>query len=215
MASFYLTPFGEPEKKYELHATTNINVSFSSTVTNYPIETGSSVSDNVVMNPASVSFRGVLTDVAQSKTVSITSALNLISGKNPDVPKKLEEYIKDLRDLQFKKTVFTVSFSGNDDGKISGIQKAILTKFDISKDASLGKSWEVDITLQEIRFASRALTVDAPKDDFKHLTAKNKEDSGGTSGLDDSQAVKTIDGVALSGDLNAKGTVIDVSILQP
>ncbi len=215
MASFYLSPDGEPDTRYELHATTNIKVGFSSTVTNYPIETGSAVSDNVVMNPASVSFTGVLTDVAQSKEISITNALNLITNKNPEVPKKLELYIQELRDLQFNKTVFTVFFSGDDDGKISQINKAILTQFDINKDSSLGKSWAVDITLQEVRFATPAKTVDAPKDDFKHLTAKQKEGSGNGSGLDDSEAVSTLEGVGLEGDLNAKGRVIDVSILNP
>ncbi|MCP4394937.1 MAG: hypothetical protein GY804_11825 [Alphaproteobacteria bacterium] len=213
MASFYLTPFGKPDKKYELHATTNINVGFSSTVTNYPIETGSSVSDNVVMNPASVSFTGVLTDVAQSKEISITNALNLIAKNNPEVPKKIEEYINDLRSLQFKKTVFTVYFSGNDDGKISEIQKAILTKFDISKDSSLGKSWAVDVTLQEVRFATPAKTVDAPKDDFKHLTAKNKEDLGGTAGVDASQTQR-VEGASVYTDLNAKGESIDFGIIS-
>lgn len=204
MASFYLSPIDAPEVIYELHATTSIQVGFSSSVTNYPIETGSSVSDNIVMNPETVSFSGFLTDVSQTAGFSpITFITNLIKDNDKGSPKKLKEYIEDLRLLQFEKIVFKVFFSGDSDTFAGEIDFAILTQFDLSKDPSLGTSWGVTVTLQQVRFAQQAQLVAVPAEAFALLNAKNAKAQGNGGGLTEPQSCTTVDGLNRQALLNA------------
>ena len=185
MANFYLQPVNDPTILYELHATTDIKASFQSTVTTYPIETGSDVSDNVVMSPATVSFTGVLTDVKQSGSfLSLSFIKDAITQTLPDVQIPYFDYINELRQRQFAKELFYVYISGDNAGEIEDIELAIITDFSINKDTSLGQSWSVDISLQEVRLASRAQLEAQPAVDYSELTAANTQGSGNTGGVD-------------------------------
>ena len=208
MANFYISPVREnlsdPEIIYELHATTQVRVGFSSTVTNYPTETGSVLSDNVVMNPDTVSFTGILTDVSQTAGFSPISIFeDFVRGDNDAVPRKLETYIEDIRMLQFEKEVFKVYFSGDNDGIIANIEFAILTQFDLNKDPTLGQSWSVTVALQEIRFAQQAQLVGVPAEAFAVLNAQNTKDKGNGSELDGNQNCQVLEGDNLDGLQNS------------
>lgn len=180
MASFYLQPQDNPEFLYELHATTEVNVTFTSSVSSYPIETGSDVSDNVVMSPAEVTFSGVLTDVKQAGSfLSLSAVTDLLTGSSPDYQITIDEYVNELRARQFNKELFYVYYSGDNDGELEDIQSAILTSLKINKDNTLGNSWNVDVTMTEVRLASRAQLDAQPSADYGDLLKGNE--SGGAN----------------------------------
>ncbi len=185
MANFYLQPQSDIMSLYELHATTDISVSFASEVTSYPIEDGSDVTDNVVLSAIEVSFQGILTDVKQEGSLlSIDTVKNLLTSQKDEAAIKAKaEYIEDLRRLQKEKEIFLVYFSGDNDGELSDLELAILTQFDISKTAEIGSSWEVSVTLQEIRVATRAQVDAQPSADFSALLAANKKGAGSSADL--------------------------------
>ncbi len=185
MASFYLQPHDNPEFLYELHATTDVQVTFASEVTSYPIETGSDVTDNVVMSPAEVTFKGVLTDVKQAGSyLSLSALADAITGTTPEYQITIAEYVNELRARQFNKELFYVYYSGDNAGDLEDIEIAILTSMTISKDPSLGNSWSVDVTLQEVRLASRAVLDAQPSADYATLTASNEKGSANTANGD-------------------------------
>lgn len=187
--NFYLQPVNSPTDIYELHATTDIQVTFPSKVTNYPTQTGKVVSDNVVIDPETVSFTGVVTDVKQSGFSPISFVTNQFTD-DQGTPKKWSEYIEDLRRLQKQKETFYVYFSGDNDGELADFEHAILTQFDINKDVSLGNAWGVNVTLQNVRYASAAEIVSEPQGAFQSKLTTTGDGSGSTSDLTAAEAEK-------------------------
>ena len=187
MASFYLQPLSDINSLYELHATTDISVSFGSSVTSYPIEDGADVTDNVVLEPIVVSFQGILTDVSQaSSLLSVDQIINrLTSQKDEAAIKSKVEYIENLRTLQRDKELFLVYFSGDNDGELSDLETAILTGMDINKTAEIGSSWEVSVEMQEARLASRAVTGAQPLVDY---VIPNENADANCAGVDGDQS---------------------------
>ena len=162
---FFLRPLGLPEnftKSYELHATTDIDVTFKTSFSKQPTQSSKTQSDNIVVDPIVIKFTGVLTDVAQGGGLISTIQNRAFDTDGTDVL-SIGEYIEELRGLQIDKTLFDVTFAGDaTTGQRAGVfgrptannglapvQKAIITSLQIHKDASLGKSWKVNLTLQQ------------------------------------------------------------------
>ncbi len=145
---FYISPIDNPFVAYELHATTAIDVSFKSSISSQPSENSLSQSDNVVLDPVTVKFTGVLTEVKRGGGI-ISQVQNLVSGATEDI--SIGEYITSLRSAQEDKLLFNVYFSGDAETEniLDPIRSVIITDLSIHKDATLGKSWKVTLTLQE------------------------------------------------------------------
>ena len=188
MASFYIQPENRPAILYELHATTSINVSFQSTVTEYKVEKGKDVSDNVVVGAATVSFSGILTDVKQSAFTVSNFIQEELLQKIPDYQIPIDEYIEDLRARQANRERFYVYFSGDNTKEgLEGIDYAILTSLDLSKTTELGNSWSIDISMKEVRLASRAQLEAQPSVDYSELLASNSAGAGNSANGDISE----------------------------
>lgn len=166
MASFYLVPYSNRRLLYELSATTDVQVAYTSEVTSYRVDSGMQVSDNVFMNPVEVTFTGVISDIQ-------TTAV--------DKPLPVREYLEGLKRLQRNKEVFSVGFSGNAVNGVSGLRYAVITELSISKDETLGSSWGVTITMKELRSAALASITLKPWVEFSHLLEGNSDADGNTA----------------------------------
>lgn len=194
MANFYIQPQNEPTILYELHSTTAVTATFSSELTTYPVESGAVVTENIVMKPATVSFNGILTDVKQNAGFSPITLFSNLLTEAEGTPNKLSEYIEDLRRRQFNKELFFVYFSGVN-AELSDIETAVITTLSISKDPSIGTSWQVSLDMQEVRLADPALTEAIPSDDFHDLLAANAGSGANPSGVDGNQKEKWREGL--------------------
>lgn len=205
MPNFYLQPKSYEKLFFELHATTEISVSFPSKLTSYPIETGQEVTDNIVLEPITVSFSGIITDVGSFSSIGRNAADDAITNNDNNTLLSIEDYIFYLRKLRSEKEVFAVWFSERISG-IDFIDSAILTTFDLSKTTEIGSSWNVKIGLTEVRFANKAEVTSEPNADWRDRLATNKEASASTGGVTNPQKETTIQGLISSRNYSADGT---------
>jgi len=167
MASFFIIPSDTEfnNTMYELHATSNIDVTFKTSFSKQPTQGSGAQSDNIIVDPIVVKFVGVLTDVSIGGGLIDQISDRLTKWPSPFVL-TIGDYIEELRQLQIEKTLFDVTFSGDattggkkvglgltnrrtNNNTLESVKKAIITVLHIHKDASLGTSWKVDITLQQ------------------------------------------------------------------
>lgn len=165
MGQFYLQPSSDPNTTFELSATTSISLSQGASVTSFPVQDGSDASDNVVLSPRTVTFKGILSDVVQSGYVPLRASKQRTQGSNAQF---VEDYIKELQTYIDNKELFTVFATD----RVDSLRNCVITSFNISKDNNLGNnSWNVDIQLQQVRSATQAEVVFVVDADFSALLA--------------------------------------------
>jgi hypothetical protein len=136
MATFYIK---DGNDVFELSATTDVTITYTGAPTRFKVEDGSTVSDHYVVDNATCSFDGVITDI--------------VSLNNPDTVKTSKEYIEGLRRIQLAKRTFTV-FADN---KLQPFDDCVFTQIGIVKSAMEGLSgWRVSLAFEQIRIAERA-----------------------------------------------------------
>lgn len=187
-----LDPDSKKYVRYELHATSDIKVSTPSTTTNYPIEDGSSVTDNIVVQNKTLSLSGILTDVSTTDDTivgGIVSALkSLVTGEEKNDVQGVDTYIKELQARIDNKETFGVHFSK----RLYAVRDCVITNFRYSKTNKYGgEAWLINIDLKQIRWANRAEFVLEPAEDWANLAEKAKEEGGSTATLKDKVAIET------------------------
>ena len=182
MGKFYLeTTNPDPETdlkvRYELHATSEISVTVPSSTTNYTIEKGDDVTDNVVVKNRKATLSGIVTDVSQSGFSVIGSIVDLLTKKSSvdDKAGPVEQYIEQLNERINNKETFSIYFSGI----LLPLHDCVITSFKYSKTNKYGgESWLISLSAQQIRYADRAKFVQEPTDDWKALVEKEKVEGG-------------------------------------
>lgn len=197
MPNFYLQPTSNDQLFFELHATTDISVSFPSKVTSYPIETGQEVTDNIVLEPVVISFTGVITDVGRFSSIGRTSGNEAVTNSSNSTLLSIEDYVFYLRKLRDEKEVFSVFFSLKNSG-IDPIDYAILTGFELTKSSEQGSSWSVNVELQEVRFANKAEVTAQAASDWQDIITKNEDAAANTGGTTGTQKTRTEQGMDYS-----------------
>lgn len=186
MATFYIK---DGNDVFELSATTDVAISYNGSPTRFKVEDGSTISDHYVVENATCSFNGVITDIVS------------LNNKDTSTIKSSKEYIEGLRRIQLAKRTFTVFV----DNKLQPFDSCVFTEIGLVKTAQEGLSgWAVTLGFEQIRIAERAkaslIKIDTTNANAESKDAlSSKTDSGTTSTnteeLDRSLLRGTIDGV--------------------
>jgi len=142
----------------ELDVTMRENHNYSSRVTNYPIEDGSTLSDHIINEPTTLNLEGIVTD----------SPLAIFPTFNRSV-----KAFNQLVDLHRKRVVIKV---------VSGIkvyEKMVITSLDVPREVLTGQSLRFNIQLQEVILDSTVLLQDRDIfDDRKEVINREEVSSG-------------------------------------
>lgn len=146
-----------PTKSPGIIGTVNLDCVFSentsedSDVTDYPIETGSYIQDNIYNRPITFSLSGFLTDTPIGYIQTIE---NLFDTTNQSLTQSAIDALETLKETR---TPFTV---------VTGMRlytNMVFTSFNFSRDTNNGRSANIDCTFKQLLFASYQ-TVQIPSD---------------------------------------------------
>lgn len=163
---------------FQLDATTSVQYTSSSTLTNNPIESGRSTTDHVIQNQDTVTLSGVLTRVKAK-------------GSNSEFVTAPENYIANLQDIKDNATPVTITtfqaptFGGFGEPKnlITPLQNCIVTSLQINKRAGAGSGdLFVDLSATKVEFADQAQVTAQPtaSPNFQN-DASNLQNGAGTT----------------------------------
>lgn len=131
-----------------LDATDSISYELPVQTTNYAVEDGSDISDNIALRPRTVSFTGIITDVKSAQEKANLSTFEYISGL---------EAIRDKREL------FKIYFSSD----LPPLENVFFQSLRISQDNTNGtlrtpdgdrfglSSFKISFTVKEIRITNK------------------------------------------------------------
>lgn len=149
MSRFYIE-YPDPNnsnalKVLSLSSTTSIKISEPANVTSYPVEDGSSVVDNYVVDNRVVTFDGIITNV------SITS---LAGDQLPT-----DDWIAEMRNIRSRKQLVTVHVSG-----VDLVPNCVVTNFQLNKTKSEGiTGWKCSLSMKEVDISERIRVVSVKK----------------------------------------------------
>ncbi len=146
MSNFYIED--SEGNIYEVTTVTDITVDYVSEVSQYPVEKGFSVSDNTTLSPVTLSYKGLITEVAN------------ISNLNPtdDVTK----VVSDLVALRNSKNTFTVYYDNRvgAKGSLPALESCVFTRLSFSRKSGQGYSYNADFSIKQIIIADQAKVVE-------------------------------------------------------
>lgn len=142
---------------YELDSTTEISLSLSGKTTDFPLESGESVSDHYINQNNTISFSGTITDI---KTVEM-----FLDPSGQPWYKSTDEYINGLRDIKKAGEPFSIHFFN----KIEPLDNCVFENLTIEQNQSRGSSGDVNsyrisFTAKQVKFARQTVltSVAAP-----------------------------------------------------
>ena len=160
---------------YTLDCTTDITYSLPSNISSFPVEGGSNVSENIVLQNRTLNFSGYITDI---KTIN---SGNIHSTK---------EHIEALEYVRDNKILFTASFGK----ELPLLENCFFQDLTISQDITTGSvvnkekninSYKVDISLKQLRVIKRAGEGVIRASEIVDPTQTQKDVSGSTSFADE------------------------------
>lgn len=125
----------------ELHATSNIDIDESSTVTEHPIASGGTISDNIYKNSSSVTLKGLLT-----KTFDIEK---FTSDSTPD------NIITKLRKFMTGERTANLYIDTEDGSGVDYYSNMVLTNMSRSRDKKTSNAWMVSLTFKQLLQATQ------------------------------------------------------------
>lgn len=152
----------------QLDAATLEDHTLTATVTQHPVESGATVSDNVVINPVRVRIEGVI-----SNTPLLTQLLSLPTGQNTLATKRAEDARQLLIDLQASRQPFTIATSLGD------YENMIMTSISTARDAPRGRSVHMVMDFEQVTLVTSEKTDLPPGSPGKKTTVKGKKPSAG------------------------------------
>jgi len=168
LISFFFTPISPGKIDIiAIDAVLTENVSYKSTVTDEPVETGEDISDNIVIHPYTVSIKGVITDSPYDEWGNVLKA-NLGEGLS-----RSKSSYEALLDLYYKRIVFNV---------VSGFDiytDVAFTDFTINRDSTSGKAIDFDAEFKHIIKVSPQ-RVKIPRDKSKDKPPGTKDQTQST-----------------------------------
>lgn len=137
---------GEIELDVIISETTNT----SSTITSNPVENGSDVNDNIIMNPMTFSISGIVSDTK----VSPFGGLNTLSSFASDSTPSRDAW-EDLLELQADRTPFTLITN------LKAYDNIVIEGLNTTQDKETSKALYFTANLREIIFVgSQVLTAE-------------------------------------------------------
>lgn len=161
-----------------LSATEEFTTTDTTSVSEFPVSNGSRHTDHYSVNPATVSFRGVISPKllsAFSATSSLISNGNLDNLKTP-----VQNYISRIREVMYmavnngrrRSPLFFVYLP---DG--NSLDNCVITSFSLTRDSKVSDGYYVDITVQQVFFAETEYTI-VPLNDKVAVASAQTNDTG-------------------------------------
>jgi len=156
----------------ELDIIVSESTNTSSTITSNPVENGSNVNDNIVINPMTFSISGIVSDSKVLPLGGLTGLGQIISGNaftKQSTPSK--EAWEELLDLQASRTPFTLVTN------LKAYDNVVIENLATSQDKDTSNSLHFTANLREIIFVgSQVLTAEQFNDqDTADKTIPNVE----------------------------------------
>lgn len=167
-----------------LSATEDFSRTDTTSISEYPVSSGSRHTDHYSINPATVNFRGVIAPKLLTAFAAIGSIADNGVGFDTfdNLKSPVTNYLKKVRDIMLmslssdNKTRNSPLFTAYlPDGNT--IETCVITSFSISRDAQVSDGYYVDITVQEVFFADTKYSV-IPLNDKVTDAAPLSSDSG-------------------------------------
>ena len=184
--SIYYIVTGEDDTEalpdvYMLDATETVEQNLPVQSTNFTVEDGSDISDNIALRPRTVSFSGVISDIKPASSKA---------------KKKTIDYIKGLEDIRDKRELFSIYYSVNKEP----LTNVFFESLNITQDSTNGtlrvgeankdsiSSFKVSFTVKEFRLSEKAKAVEIKANE---LNIDKETDSNAASQFDDSLKPQT------------------------
>ena len=170
MATYYIKR-SDTDEIYALDSTTEVSVQLSGTVTDFPIEDGSSVQDNYVNKNTTSSFNG---------SISTSKSLSNKDNLSPD------DYMEALQKMKKEKVLFSVYWHSTQPPLVN----CIFSTLTFTQDSVRGhvnssvNSMGVSFTVQEIRLVDLTELGVVSSEKFADKTATTTEGDSSTEDLD-------------------------------
>lgn len=199
MATFYIK---DGNDVFELSATTDVAISYNGSPTRFKVEDGSTVTDHYVVENATCSFNGVITDIVS------------LNNKDTSTLKSSKEYIEGLRRIQLAKRTFTVFV----DNKLQPFDSCVFTEIGLVKTAQEGLSgWAVTLGFEQIRIAERAkaslIKIDTTNANAESKDALSSKTDSGTTSTNKDEVVFSISGGLINGVKSQLGPVVGTDVI--
>lgn len=166
---------------FEMSATTDIAVSISNSLSQYPIEDGSLLTDHVIESPKTISLSGIITDVA---SLSINTGSEKQPFRTDTQVDAVRQYIEILEQKINDRETFSVYFSNI----LKPVKDCFITRFSFSKNNTLGgEAWLLQLELTRVRIAQRAQFVYKPDVNWRALLAQPKKAASNKASCDAAQ----------------------------
>lgn len=166
---------------YAMDSTTSISRSSPASLSNSLVEDGNYSSDNYVIKPVTINFSGVITDI------KLFNAERLV--KSP------KEYLNGLKKAQLDKTPIKVYYS---DIQLPD-DNCYFTSFNHRQEGDHGRvgelnSFQVDFTLQKVRFAQGARKVARPSAAVSSVISQKTKKNAATKELSETNNDLRVEG---------------------
>ena len=154
--------------QFDLSCTESAGSVLTADLTEYPIENGEFVSDNVIVKPRRVSMEGMITDV--QGFFQINEEEEEVTYYNNNT----REFINRLQSLMLVKQPFTVQLGYNI------FNNMFLTSCGESQTKDLGfhneqtQAYAISLTFQQTRFATRAKTAVLTDDELAAIATERR-----------------------------------------
>lgn len=179
MATYYIKR-SDTDEVYALDATTDVSVQMSGTVTDFPIEDGSSVQDNYVNKNTTATFSG-----------SISTTKSLVNKDNLSPV----DYMDALKSMKKQKVLFDVYWRSDETPLVNCIFSTLTFKQDATRGYinALVNSISVSFTVQEIRLANLAELGVTASEKFTDKVAKTSVGDSSTEDIDGDKPLEGLD----------------------
>lgn len=193
----YVKIFDPDDSQYPaivFDATPTINPQHEAEITEYPVETGGKISDNIDLKPTVLSFDAIITNhpigleqafvgnaaglvggaltstlggISGTVATGVISAIgsNLLGTSND----RARDHYQKIMDLFNKKKPLTVQT------KMDQYANMVITSLSVPRDSTTGESIRFSISFREIRFAVPKTSRYKPKPAVEHTAAKQSE----------------------------------------
>lgn len=156
-------------QNYELNSSTLISKTLTGKLTDNPVESGSSLSDNFSQMPDSFSLEGIISDIS-SGGLSTTS--------QDQLSRKTGEVIKDLSDIKRNKQTFTFHFGDAIEASLNCMFESLSFAQDSKNGSARGvNSFKVKARFKQVNFAEKAVQTNERDTAFEDKYQKSEDNS--------------------------------------
>lgn len=131
---------------YELSVVSEIKISNPTSSTDFPIESGYNISDNVVNGNTRISYQGILTNIVN---------VSLLHDKGF---RSIQENITALLDLRNSREYFSVNYDNRDtkDNILPALDYCVFNNLTFSRSSGDSDSYKVSIDVKQLILSSKA-----------------------------------------------------------